>query len=93
MIAENFQPKVTHAAALAAMTASLLMSACVGRYCVSPGGTRVARHPSGHRTDGLRDTVRKNHRGSNAHDGCHPGQWNCADVLQGQRHSRACAEL
>ena len=28
MIAENFQPKVTHAAALAAMTASLLMSAC-----------------------------------------------------------------
>ena len=30
MIAENFQPKVTHAAALAAMTASLLMSACGG---------------------------------------------------------------
>ncbi|MGB9470775.1 MAG: tannase/feruloyl esterase family alpha/beta hydrolase, partial [Candidatus Acidiferrum sp.] len=28
MIAENFQPKAKHAAALAAMTASLLMSAC-----------------------------------------------------------------
>ena len=30
MIAENFQPKVTRAAALAVMTASLLMSACGG---------------------------------------------------------------
>ena len=30
MIAENFQPKVTHAAALTAMAASLLMSACGG---------------------------------------------------------------
>jgi feruloyl esterase len=30
MIAENFQRKLTHAAALAAMTASLLMSACGG---------------------------------------------------------------
>ena len=30
MIAENFQPKVAHAAALVAMTASLLMSACGG---------------------------------------------------------------
>jgi hypothetical protein len=30
MIAENFQPKVTHVAALAAMTASLLTSACGG---------------------------------------------------------------
>ena len=30
MIAENFQPKLTRAAALVAMTASLLMSACGG---------------------------------------------------------------
>ena len=30
MIADNFQPKVTHAAALVAITASLLMSACGG---------------------------------------------------------------
>ena len=30
MIAGNFQPKVTHAAALAAMTASLLMPVCGG---------------------------------------------------------------
>ena len=37
MIAENFQSKVTHAGALVAMTASLLMSACGGsRNTASP---------------------------------------------------------